>query len=868
MIPVMNWKRTLGLSFVITLILWAWFSWPLPRYVASGIPTAARLEKMELQPMLPGDHLQYLYYCRLAQDMLTGKTPLFYNLYEFHTGTDRACFQPDTYYFPFALLYAIVAWIGGMAFGWNLTGFLSLWGTCLLTWLLARRYTSSDWIAGAAAAVAIALPFRWINLCGGSPAGFAMMWIPAVWLGLDLAVRENSVRGGILAGLAILFARWTDQHVFFFGALAMPAWCLLALISRKDHTWNRWITWQRLGLAFLPVIILAATALLLPLGFQWLARIVTGHPLAAATVNQRSLQEVTNYSPVWQGLFLWRNLGMSNVIYFGFAAGIVLLAGGLTLCFRAGRAWKAYWRSLLILALIGLGILGIVILALGTRGPEHGALFKLGRILIPPYGMVRQPAKIFCLLPSFLALGLAISLTMLVAQLERKAWRFLVPVMAGLLIIAEYGLRIHPTVSLLDQQQEAYAAVANDIHAEATQASILVLPLWPGDSHYASLYQHYALTYRLRMVNGYSPVVARDYVDRVFFGLESVNQGWLTDDQLRLLREMNVGYILLHEDQFPEKVSPFPVTFTLQQLLAHPRLRLLKQDGAVWAFKILAAPELKPAATATWDIIGSARRWEAEACLGNGKIVNDPRAAGKKYVTLDQPSAWIGTRPEKACRAPELRWLVRARGQGTLTATLITDRTATQVISRGMRSPEWTWLSFPIDLSGSAGALRPDKSTGWGTIALKLERQQGTMDIDTVLLAAGRWESPAIGQTLSIPAPCFFHAGFINREDDSVVLRQDHDPGGLDFYGMKLPLAKGTYRVELIFNSPAADNTLLGQFNIRRRADDPVKWTAVTAGRPAVFEFTQDDNLPLYLEFRFLRRADIKIRRVLFTRVE
>ncbi len=863
----MSLQRTLWISFVLALILWTWFSWPLPRYVTSGIPTAVRLEKMELQPMLPGDHLQYLYYCRLAQDMLTGKTPLFYNLYEFHTGTDRACFQPDTYYFPFALFYAIAAWIGGMAFGWNLTGFLSLWGTCLLTWLLARRYTSSDWIAGAASAVAIALPFRWINLCGGSPAGFAMMWIPVVWLGLDLAVRENSIRGGVLAGLAILFARWTDQHVFFFGALAMPAWCLLALVSRKDHTWNRWITWQRLGLAFLPVIILAATALLLPLGFHWLARIVTGHPTAAATVNQRSLQEVTNYSPVWQGLFAWRNLGMSNVIYFGFAAVIVLIAGGLTLFFRACRKWQNHWQSLLIITLIGLGILGIVTLALGTRGPEHGALFKLCRVLIPPYGMVRQSAKIFCLLPSFLALGLTIALTALVqrersdggpAELaDNKVWGMLIPVIAGLLIITEYGLQIHPTVSLLDQRQEAYTAVANDIHAEATRASILVLPLWPGDSHYASLYQHYALTYRLRMVNGYSPVVTRDYVDRVFFGLESVNQGWLTDDQLRLLREMNVGYILLHENLFPEKVSPFPVTFTLQQLLAHPRLRLLKQDGPVWAFKIMAAPEPKPADTATWDIIGSARRWEAEACLGNGKIVNDPRAAGQGYITLDKPGAWIGTRPEKACRAPALRWLVRARGQGTLTATLATDQPATQVLARDVHSPKWTWLSFPIALS-----------TGWGTIALKLERQQGTVDIDTVLLAAGRWESPAIGQTLSIPAPCFFHAGFINRGDDSVVLRKDHDPGGLDFYGMKLPLEKGTYRVEFIFNSPAADNTLLGQFNIRRRANDPVKWTAVTVGRPAVFKFTQDENLPLYLEFLFLRHADIAIHRVLFTRVE
>lgn len=852
----------LGFSFVISLVLWTWFSWPLPRYVASGIPAAARLEPAEIQFMLPGDHLQYLYYCRLAQDMFAGKTPLFYNLYEFHTGTDRACFQPDTYYFPFSFLYALSAWIGGMAFGWNLTGFISLWGTCLLTWLLARRYTSSDGIAAAASAVAIALPFLWINLCGGSPAGFAMLWIPALWLGLDLAVRENSVRGGLLAGFAILFARWTDQHVFFFGALAMPAWCLLAWIGRTDHAWKQKATWQGIIWALLPTAILAALALLLPLGFQWLARLVTGLPPAAAAVSQRTLQEITNYSPTWQGLFFWRNLGMSNVIYFGYVATAILAGGGMLAGIRSVREWKTRWRSLLILALIGVGMLGIIALALGTRGPEQGALFRLCRDLIPPYGMVRQPAKIFCLMPSVLAVALAFTLAALMERLENKPWRLLVPALAGLLIVMEYGLRIHPTISLLDQRQEAYAAVADDIRAEASKASILVLPLWPGDSHYSSLYQHYALRYRIRMVNGYSPIVAQEYFDRVFRGLESANMGRLTADQFRQLQEMNVRYILLHEDQFPEKVSPFPVTFTLKQLLSNPRLRLLKQDGPVWAFKILPAPEHEGnAAVPDWDVIGCARRWEAEApasCFGaGGVIVNDAVAGGAGFVSLRTPNAWLGTRATKAGRAPGLRWLIRARGNGTLVLTLLTNDQTALVCFQDVRTPEWYWVNIPIQL--------PE---GFGAVALKLALQRGTVDIDTVLLAAGRWESPAPGQSLSIPAPCFFHAGYIDRERDSVILRKDHDPNALDFYGMKLPLEKGMYKVEFVFRSDAARGTPLGQLNIRRRHSDPVTWTAVTAGRPAAGVFIQNDNLPLHLEFLFLRNADIEIIRVVFTRLE
>ena len=85
------------------------------------------------------------------------------------------------------------------------------------------------WLLPALAAlIAITLPYRWSNLLGGSPMGFAMVWAPLLLLGLDLAVRDGRFAGGLLAGLAILFSSWTDTHMFFFGALMTPGWCALA----------------------------------------------------------------------------------------------------------------------------------------------------------------------------------------------------------------------------------------------------------------------------------------------------------------------------------------------------------------------------------------------------------------------------------------------------------------------------------------------------------------------------------------------------------------------------------------------------------------------------------------------------------------
>ena len=74
-------------SLIVTLLVWLAFSWPLPRQVFSAIPISAQnAEKYHIRAMIPGDQLQLLYHFWLFSDMVRGKTPFFYNLYEFNTG--------------------------------------------------------------------------------------------------------------------------------------------------------------------------------------------------------------------------------------------------------------------------------------------------------------------------------------------------------------------------------------------------------------------------------------------------------------------------------------------------------------------------------------------------------------------------------------------------------------------------------------------------------------------------------------------------------------------------------------------------------------------------------------------------------------
>ena len=60
------------------------------------------------------------------------------------------------------------------------------------------------------------------------------------------------------------------------------------------------------------------------------------------------------------------------------------------------------------------------------------------------------------------------------------------------------------------------------------------------------------------MINGYSPVVPKTYVEQVFNPLYPLDFGQLGPSEYEVLRKFNVRYIVMHEEAFPEKVSPFP----------------------------------------------------------------------------------------------------------------------------------------------------------------------------------------------------------------------------------------------------------------------------------------------------------------------
>lgn len=831
--------RALGVSVGLTLAVWLIFTWPLPRYPLDGIPSSSQNQELDgVRTMIRGDHLQLLYYYDLVRGMIGGEVPLLHDVYQFNTGDDADRFWPYAYFVPFSLIYAAAASVGGQAIGMQVTGILSLWLTLVLTVGLLRRFGVRGPAAWLAALPAVTLPFRWFMHLGGSPGGFALMYIPWIVWGLDVAIRDRRWTGGLTAGIGLLLLCWGDIQVFAVTGVSLPFWCLLSWVDsgRSVRAFPSEIPgWLR---ALAPMFVLIAVA--------FLYRHLLQGFLAGSDVSQgRSWSEIAGFSPVWQGLFAWREFGKNNHIFLGFVTVLVLAGGVVGGCVRP--------RNRLVFGLLAAALVGLILLSLGPHGPAGGYLFRGVRKVLPGFDMIRQPARVFFgPLPTLIALTCGLIVTRLPRRWPAAAVACLV-----LLVSAEHAVQVRATVCLLEPEQAAYAEIVADAGGKQGRPHLLAVPLWPGGSEWTSANLYHASRYGIRMLNGYSPVVSNDYFENVFRRFESVNQGVLDDSQINDLLERGIRYLVLHEDAFPDKVSPFPVVTTLCRFLDHPRLSLLRQEGPVWAFRLLEEPRPESVKPLRRYSFFPARILEFEH--QSDRLDRTPRedvgASGRQFLSLSERGDWVKTRPLRVAPVSRLRWELRVRGQGTLRVVHRADDRAFAHQALEVASEDWTWL--PVFL---------DDLPGFAPVSLALYWEDGSVDADVAYLTAGRWPPFRIDQPRTLPATAFFRAGYSDLEQGRVHFRRDFDPDDAILYGPLLPVEPGRFRVELLFAADTIPDIPLGEI----RAGFPGTMEslfAVVTGRPAAGELTVESNLPLRLEFHYTRAADMVVREIRLARL-
>lgn len=860
------WHRILAMGLT-SLGLTILFSWPMAKMATRGIVyTAFENNTGEPLAMIPGDHLQFLYHMWLAQDTFAGPTPLFHNLYEFNTGDDAERRAVTPYYLPFSAIFTVGSLVGGQAFGWNFTIWISLWLTGLFAWALARRYSENECTAGLLALVPLAFPFTWVNLLSGSPTGFAMMWIPVLLYGLDRWASEQSAAGAAWAGAAIFFSEWSDTHVFFFGVLVTPVWVLFAYVAHRGFcrpTRREWLGGLR---AAWPLLVFAALA-----GLKaWaLSRGMQETTVAAG----RSASEVNLFSvPLCS---LWRSGGVAKT-FTGFSA--LLVAAALAILgvirLRHNRANRAAAALLILLA----GMVGVAWLSTGTQNPLGPRFWFALTRLIPPYGMIRQADKIFCLMPIFFMVALALGLLTLppAASPRGRRFRTLGFCLVLLLLFLPWKARHRPGICLIDAKQGAYAAVAADAKSREVEPRAVILPLWPGDSHLSSLYQHDVSLYRIRMLNGYRPTPRTKYLEEIFAPLESINLGAPTPDQLRLLRDCRIDYLLFHEDAFPDKVSSFPPGATLLNLLNHPSLRLLARDESVWAFRILpddaslVTAEFPP--TKSTDIprqlpvLFPVRTWNWKNSISNGVgVVAVPDAASSDCIlhVAAPMSEAITSRWIRVAGPYTWQWRVRVRGEGTaefIARSAMRPRAATTSLF-ALQANDWQWYTLPSPHPHDTDELTAD-----------FRMTFGDADIDAVLLTCQSDFPPdAPGETFTLPAMAFFRSGYSDPAAGSVTFLPARNPADEILYSANLPLNPGSHRITLRYDTPAPDGILLGSLRLRIGPAVPNAPSAVIdvlAGQPAVLEMDVPDNRLFRLSFAYSRAAPLTIHSVEITRCE
>ncbi len=830
--------------------LWALFLRPLPRHARSAIPYALYVAAPPRE-LVQGDHLQLLYHFDLLRSYLRGDIPWFRNLYEFNTSDADIPARPDFCYFPFALPYAALREVGASpAFAWNVAQALSVLLGFFLCRALARRCGAGSGGATAAAALATCVPYRWVVLAGGSPTGFGIGLVPGVALGLDIAVRDRKARGGALAGAMVLCCYAADLHCFLFAALAAPFWCAASLLICDESPFTRR---RACGVVRALVPFAAGGALAAAIG--------TAAKRAYASTSVaggRTLAEIEAHSPDWHAFFDPHYFShYPDMFHMGrllpaalFAAGLALVASAALGIARArtsrrraalaassaqgsprpivlhpafsngpGAGQPGPWKRLsdLRAALAGLlfaaGILAVVALALGTHGPEDGLPLRALRKLVPPFRLVRQPLKAFCLLPAFYAAFFALAwraartapalfravfpraaeqaapvwmrrhwpLSAPSASPRRTARRSLRTRRAALfaaatlfiaLIALDCSRGVHAGLCVLPPPNKAWSAVAADAAARGATPRALVLPVWPGDSSWSSTYEYRAMQSGVRMLNGYAAVTRPDYVERVFRRFETMTEGDFTPDQAAGLREFGVTAIILQEDAFPAKVSPFAFGRTLRRHLANPALRLVAHDRGAWVF----APEAKTA-----DL---PREHRAE---------DSALAAPTRVWTLSEPQTNAATRVRSfaAANAGRCGWLVRAEA----------DRELTLVTWAKGDSDSVRTNSFPAVADAPSGSWRvewvpaPDPGQElWTHLATP-----GQARISYVAYA----ENPALGQAPRPAADGTLRLGAADliHEFGSTVLDESGEPRGLRFepvsdsddsvvaiYGPRLPL--------------------------------------------------------------------------------
>ncbi len=606
----------------------------------------------------PGDVLQLYYHLWLVRDGLLGPTPLFWDPYQFRIDGPRWNL-PQTF-FPLSLPFTVLSAFGSAA-AYNLLVFLSFPLSGLAAYALARRYTGST-LGAAVAGIAFALaPARLGPLFGGHAAGFAAAFVPLVLWGLDVALVDGRLAGGLMGGGALLALAMLDPHyAYIMGAVA-----LLYVPLR----WSAMTPPRRISPGALVAFALLAVA-----GAGWLYMLGQTFLRGSVASGGRSIHVVRLLSPGPASLLLPET-------YVGVFVLLLALFGlwapdpG-----RPGRVRAFY------------GVVFAAGLVLGL-GPtiRYFPLYDLLHAVVPLFSFIRNPEK-FRILTS---LG-----GMILAAYGVSALRARLPARVRGLVVAFIVIAVlvetppwHPITVTRFLDNPVYAAVAAD------SRKVLYVPIWGGDSVWSAVYLYAATHTRTPMLNGYSPMVSRRYMTDVYEPLRGLNVGRVGPTEHAALRRLGVTHVVVDRALFPPDVSPLPSAFTIEGLRRSSGLVLEQAADSLWLFRVVDTSETtQPPLSSPVGIF-----YEAETLYRlTGAPVAEAGASGGRVVAGRPEAAqpgFLAFGPYRLLPVGRYRATFRVRGEGLVLE--VTTHDGQRLLAERVATPGPGWveetLTFALD---------------------------------------------------------------------------------------------------------------------------------------------------------------------------
>jgi hypothetical protein len=469
--------------------------------------------------------------------------------------------------------------------------------------------------------------------------------------------------------------------------------------------WRRW--WSP-RLPVLPLTFAVGGGLLAGGYLLLLQRLLLQRSVSGAG---RSLHEVLLFSPSPEDLFTRVNEASGRTVYAGgVALGLAVVAAVALARRPPAGIRRAVWIFVPLLV-------GSMIVSLGPRLTAF-PLFEVAFRLVPSWNFIRQPAKAQVLAALALAVLGAAGADAL-ARRGGRALRVAVALGLGLLVAVEYHPWRPAGISLLPGGGPEFETS----RAEGPRA--LWLPFWPGDSSYSGLYLYATTLTRIPMLNGYSAWLDRSYLTDVYRPLETVNLGIVGETQAGILRRHGVRQVILDQDAFPLKVSPFGPALTLAYLRASPYLDPVDTPSDHWALRVFRVRDTarvlpQPPLTSPLGIF-----WEAES-LGRdtGRVAEDP-AASNGRVSLaragtDRPG-FVMFGPYRLLPPGDYRARFRLKGAGGGVELQVTTRGGRDVLGRltiHLADGAFVEVAVPFTLTAPAPVEYRAGWDGQGWVAL------------------------------------------------------------------------------------------------------------------------------------------------------